>query len=83
MPTAFGKLCKALPHTHCQLLGWTLPLTHVSISFVFYNYTSFNLFSDLHAVVDRFAIALLSLDSMDTIPFHLLAVIVYTSRSKI
>lgn len=56
MHGALGKLCKALPHTHCQLLGWTLPLTHLHVSFVFHTYTRINLFPDLHVVVNRFTV---------------------------
>lgn len=37
MPAAFGKLCKALPHTCCQLLGLASSLTHLYVCFIFHN----------------------------------------------
>lgn len=42
MPAALGKLCKAWPHTHCQLLEWTFPLTHLHMCFVYFNYSRIN-----------------------------------------
>lgn len=45
---ALSKLCKTLPHIHCQPFGRTSPLTPMSASFVFYNSRISS-----HAVTDR------------------------------